>query len=163
MGAIRLTRSKAAFVDEGDHDRIAAHSWAAKPSDQSGERWYAYRTSGRRTIYMHREVLGAGPGTCVDHINGDGLDNRRANLRIATLSQNNANKACLIGPSMFRGVHYCKRRKIFDAVVYVKGKNKHLGQYKTAVEAAFARDRVAFEMLGEFAVLNFPCLAKEVA
>ena len=160
MGAIRISRSKLALVDSADHERIATHAWTAKPADRAGSRWYAFRTVGSTTIYMHRVVLDAPEGVCVDHINGDGLDNRRCNLRLATASQNNANRACSPAITMLRGVHYTERSDRYRAVIYVKGKNKHLGQYRTALEAAVARDRAAFETFGDFAVLNFPCLIK---
>ena len=94
MREIPLTQDKVALIDDEDYERIAAHKWCAI-RDRS--QWYAARNTQRdgrnTTVRMHREILGLslGDGMETDHRNGDGLDNRRDNLRVATHAQNQAN------------------------------------------------------------------------
>ena len=97
---IPLTQGKVALVDAGDLPLIASHSWCADPSLHT---WYAQTRIAGRTIRMHLLLVGA-TGLRIDHINGDGLDNRRSNLRLSTASQNNANQRPRGGYSAFKGV-----------------------------------------------------------
>ena len=103
---------------------------------------------------MHQLILKAPSGFCIDHINGNGLDNRKQNLRIATQSQNLANKPFFKGK--FKGVSFSKRNKILSKPWAVKVGRKHIGYFSTEEEAAMAYDKSAIEMYGEFAWLNFP-------
>jgi hypothetical protein len=93
----------------------------------------------------------------VDHINGDGLDNRRANLRLATAAQNNWNSkyGMGIGTSRYKGVQWHKHRKKWVAAISIDGQKKCLGYYSNEKEAARAFDKAAKERRGQFAVLNF--------
>jgi hypothetical protein len=93
-------------------------------------------------------------GYVVDHIDGNGLNNRRCNLRICTRRQNAANVGPRGGASEFVGVY--RQRDKWGAQIVWRGKKYTLGSYDTQVEAAKVRDRKAFELHGEFAYLNFP-------
>jgi hypothetical protein len=144
-----------ALVDDADFATVA----------QFGGRWYA--NPAKRTFYARKHFLRAGNHysvtmhglitgwPLVDHRNGDGLDNRRENLRPATQSQNSANRA-VSNPSGYKGVNWYKRTGIWRATVQSAGKSKHLGYFRTPEEAARAYDAAAFEVWGEYAVLNFP-------
>lgn len=115
--------------------------------------------SGRRgqTILMHRLITGAAPGQEVDHVNRDGLDNRRANLRVATRSQQIANQDIrLDNTSGYRGVSWRRDSRRWQAQLTVNGKWRGLGCYDDPEDAARAYDAAAREHFGEFAVLNFP-------
>jgi len=151
---VQLSRGKVAYVDEADYEAVSAHRWAAKPSDQADERWYAFGWVGGRNVYMHRLILGAPEGVLVDHINGDGLDNRRSNLRLCTRSQNNMNRAARLGPSGYRGVHEYKGR--WRAQLEVEGLIVRTNGFVDPAFAARAYDALAREFHGAFAVLNFP-------
>lgn len=95
---------------------------------------------GKWREYIHREIAGAKEGEQVDHINGDRLDNRRANLRIATQSQNNANQGLRAdNKSGVKGVHFCKTRLRWVAQIKVNKKAILLGRYQTEAEAIAAR------------------------
>jgi hypothetical protein len=102
---------------------------------------------------MHRLFAGA-PGMDVDHINGNGLDNRRCNLRPATRSQNNMNRAKRRGVSKFKGVS--PKRGKWRAYLKTGKKQHNLGVFESEYDAARAYDVKAKEMFGEFARVNFP-------
>lgn len=158
---IPLTRGKYAIVDAEDYPRLMKYKWYA---NKIGSNWYAVRSqrihgSKRQiTIFMHRLILNAPDDMLVDHKNGNGLDNRKANLRLATYPQNNCNRRKCSGKcvSIYKGVYAKKRRSPWGARIKVDGKYIHLGSYKTEIEAAKAYDEAARKYHGEFARLNFP-------
>jgi hypothetical protein len=155
MPQILLHNGMSAAVDEADYEQLAPYRWQATCS--SGRVWYAIRSvndAGKtRTIHMHRQIMAPSAGMLVDHINRDGLDNRRENLRLATPSQSNANRI-LPSANCFRGIK--RRGTKWHAKIQISRRGYFLGSYETAEEAARAYDRAAFENYGEFARLNFP-------
>lgn len=115
----------------------------------------------QRTERVHRLVIeafaGAAPGMVTDHINGDRTDNRLANLRAATSSQNGMNKGLLAHSTTgFKGVTFYHRDRNWRAYIKVDRRQRHLGYYADAESAARAYDDAARELHGEFARLNFP-------
>lgn len=116
--------------------------------------WYATSSSIRGvTTRLHRLVIGAKSGQLVDHINGDGLDNRRENLRIATRSQNKQNaRGHINSSSRYKGVHVV--RGTYHAYIQHEGKLQRLGKYPTELDAAKAYNEAATRYFGQFAKLN---------
>ena len=163
MGILLTTNGLHVLVDDADLPSLIQYRWFGKRARSKVERFYVSRgrlsgEQGPQTIYLHRSLLQPAAGLEVDHINGDGLDNRRCNLRVATKSQNNANwKVTATGVSGFRGVQKYKR----GWRAQVAGKiSRGLGpSRRTAVHAAFDYDKIARRLFGEFATLNFPCAA----
>jgi hypothetical protein len=108
---------------------------------------------GLETRLLHRIILDAPKGTDVDHINGNGLDNRRCNLRLATRSQNHANRFKKPGTtSRFKGVRFERNR--WHAQIRVQYKKTYLGSFRDEIDAALAYNAAALEAFGEFARIN---------
>jgi hypothetical protein len=156
---IELTQGQVAIVDDEDYADLSAFKWRTR--QQPSGIWYARRTlrdaeSGRCMELMHRRILNAADGLYVDHANGDGLDNRRANLRLATNSQNQANRHRLsLNTSGYRGVCWNSGCRKWQAGIKKMGRSYHLGLYDTPQVEALAYDRAAREMFGQYARLNF--------
>ena len=150
---ILLTQNKIAFVDDEDFEKLNKYKWYAFRS-YSGK-YYARRKKSKKNIAMHREILNFPP--MIDHINRDGLDNRRSNLRVCDNSQNRINsKMCRHNSSGFRGVSWFKITKKW--VVHIAKDNKKItvGYFTDKIKAAEAYDAKAKQLHGEFAILNFP-------
>ncbi len=153
MKEIQLTRGKVAFIDDDDYERVSAHKWHAATGVRM--RWYAASRSGR--MRLHRFLLNAPNGMQVDHLNGNSLDCRRANLRLASHSQNlwNRSKASH-NTSGFKGViREARGGKKWCAQIVANKIHYHLGTFNTPEEAAWAYDDAALRLHGEFARLNF--------
>ncbi len=163
---IPLSKGMVAVVDEADYDLLSRYRWTAVRARCTTTLFYArgrprgVGSSRVPEVYMHRLVLNATARQQVDHQNGNGLDNRRSNIRIATASQNSANRPVgvhsrsgLKGVWRITGKGY---RREWRAVLTVNGRKHYLGHFATAEEAARAYDRKATEVFGVFARPNFP-------
>jgi len=148
-----------ALVDDEDYDDLIQFSWNITDTSNSRSP-YAIRNLPtqhdgiHRTEGMHQRIAGH---ERVDHQNGNGLDNRRSNLRAATSSTNKANAPKYRGAytSAFKGVTWYRRGKRWMAQIVVRGKHHHLGYFDDEVEAAKAYDKAALHFFGEFAYPNF--------
>ncbi len=111
-----------------------------------------------KRVYLHREIMKFPKRKFVDHRNGDGLDNRRENLRLATQAQNNYNrrKTSKKTLSQFRGISFDKNSPAWVGCIHYKGKRINLGRFKNEIDAAHAYDRAAKKYHKDFAKLNFP-------
>lgn len=151
---VQVRGSTPARVDAADQALVAPYNWRAQP--RANGKVYVVATWANTTLYMHRLILGAPSGADVDHINNDGLDNRRANLRLASRSQNLANTRKRAGTytSQFKGVYRARRK--WAASIKVNQVRKSLGEYHSEEDAARAYDAAARAAWGPFARLNFP-------
>lgn len=148
---ISLTRGLYAIVDAEDYGWLSRYKWHASSRDAP----YAYCTVNGKNIAMHRMIMRPPKGMVVDHINGNGLDNRRCNLRVCRQDQNMRNSRRHVGgKSRFRGVF--PRGHQWEAKVTYKGKEYYLGRFNSELEAAEARDRLASKLFGKYAWLNIP-------
>ncbi len=117
---------------------------------------YAMARRGERSIYLHRLITEAPVGLLVDHRNGNPLDNRMVNLRLANHSMNAANQTRRAPRQVpYRGIALNKSTGKWVAVIGVAGKSRFLGTFATPAEAARAYDAAAREAFGEFANCNF--------
>lgn len=170
MKTIPLTRGKVALIDDEDYAEVSKHKWLAQYR-KTRNIFYALRfiknPTGKprqKTLYLHRAIMQPHPKMQVDHINGDPLDNRRANLRVCTASQNrrNSKRKYSKGRTIYKGIYgkVCGDKIWWEAKVYItqKGKQKSisLGVRREEREAAELYDEGARKYYGEFACLNFP-------
>lgn len=144
-----------AIIDAQDMILVSGYIWWPYTSANGGT--YAYTQDewlgSTRTIYMHRLILGlTDPSLIGDHINGNTLDNRRCNLRVATHSQNTLNSRRKRPKSGYFGVR--KNGSKWQAFHYPDGKFKSLGQFADALAAAKCYDKAMMEVHGEFAIIN---------
>jgi len=150
------SQNKVAIIDDEDYELVSGYKWY--PSKRRGNSaTYATANSKkpRTTISMHTLIMGKIKGLQVDHINHDGLDNRRCNLRMVTSAQNSYNR----GPdsnstSCYKGVSWHKSRSRWVACVKCFKKNFHIGYFTAEQEAALAYNKKAIELFGKFAYLN---------
>ena len=155
---IPLTKGYEALIDAEDADRVLAFKWhTIGPSYGNVYAQTSLKAGGKRSaVMMHRLVMDAQDGQMVDHKNGIGIDNRKSNLRFASPSQNSMNLHTIRGLSPYRGVSWSKRYEKWQCSISKEGRRIFIGRYSDEVEAAMAYDRVAIEIHGEFAAINFP-------
>lgn len=137
------------LFDLADYDLVKRHAW------HIGDGYARTNLSSGKSIFLHRLILGPPPDVYIDHINRNRLDNRRANLRWATKSQNSVNSGlCRKNNTGYKGVSFHKIRHKYRARIKVFGSEKHLGLYNTPQEAAIAYNDAASFYFGEYAYLN---------
>jgi hypothetical protein len=170
---IPLTQNRFAKVDPEDYIWLSQFRWCCKTGKDTcyairhiqdhgrTKRIHMHRhiqDHGRtKRIHMHRQIMDTPDNMICDHVNHDGLDNRKRNCRNCTIEQNNANRRSARGASsQYIGVSWCPRRKKWVSYIKHKGKARNLGLFDLETDAARAHDRAAWEIWGEYANLNFP-------
>ena len=155
---IPLSQGQYALIDEQDHALVKGYHWFAV---YVRFKWYAAtcvrsKADGKwRQLRMHTVIMGAHG---IDHRDGNGLNNSRSNLRIATQAQNckNRSKTRAASSSPYKGVSWHKRIGKWQAYIMVNYQRQHLGSFDNPIEAAKAYDAAARAANGEFAKVNFP-------
>ena len=153
MKEIKLTQGKVALVDDDDFEALSQFKWYA---NKIGKTFYVVRKSkddGKwKTIYMHNEIM-CGKG--IDHMDGNGLNNQRSNLRFCTHQENMMNQRKQGNrSSIYKGVSFFKRDNNWEAYININRKRIRLGNFDSEVESAKAYNDKAIELFGEFANLN---------
>jgi len=160
---IPLTQGKYAIVDPERYEELAKYKWFAVKSESG---YYALRMTRARKgsgvrqkgVRMHRVILKPPKGKFIDHINHNGLDNRRANLRIVTCQQNSWNKRKQRGnySSKYKGVTWLKSENKWQSRIICGGKRIFIGYFDDEKAAARAYDGKAKELFREYAAPNLP-------
>lgn len=163
MKQIILSHGLLTSVDEIDYDYLNQWLWYtlyAKQQKYAVRKPYSRELGKSDQVILMHKVIAERKGIqsyCIDHIDRNGLNNCRDNLRAATNSQNCMNRpAPSNNTSGYKGVSYSFERKKWLAQIALEGKPKFLGRFETAIEAAYIYDRIAFRYYGEYAYLNFP-------
>ena len=157
MKKIPLTQGQFTIVDDEDYEPLMKFKWCAYKDRNT---FYACRNvrigSGQRKLQMHRHLLGVDDPTIqIDHRNGDGLDNQRANLRKCTNAQNQMNqRLSRANTSGYKGVTWYKPLNSWCARIQINKKLIHIGYYANINDAAIAYNERAKVLFGEFAFLN---------
>jgi hypothetical protein len=153
MKEIKLTQGFVTQVDDEDFERLNQFRWCIQKTKTN---YYAarYSKAGGAYLYMHRIIMNTPSHLEIDHIDHNGLNNQKINLRNCTRSQNLMNRTPC-GKSNYLGVSYAKKKKLFEVHLTINHKDVRIGYFKTEIEAALARDKAAKEYHGEFANLNF--------
>jgi len=154
---VPLSHGNFSIVDTDDYDHLSKYKWY---TSQDGNHFYAYAYisigNKKKKIFIHRYIMNAPKGLVVDHIDGNGLNNRKSNLRICTKAQNVQNcrprSNC---SSKYKGVFWNKANKKWSATIHKGDMRMYLGGFKKEIDAARAYDQTAAEFFGEFAYLNF--------
>lgn len=143
------------MVDPTDAHLVRQYKWRHGGTNNAYAASLVRNGGSVQTFYLHRIIMGAGPGEIIDHANGDGLDCRRANLRYVTGSENNANKSFTTNETGYRGVAWFPQKKRYQARVECLGIYK--GPYRSSAEkAAHDVDALLRGLYGNVATYNFP-------
>lgn len=155
---VPLTRGYTTIIDASDVPLVAGcnwYAWVAKRLDGSVRAVYAVRAvpmgRSQRLIHMHRVIMGDPEFLDVDHRDGDGLNNRRRNLRAATKAQNSQNRGIkATSGNAFKGISLDRQIGKWRARIWVNGKNRGLGFFRCPTAAALAYAKASRELHGEF-------------
>ena len=157
MKQIELTQDKFAIVDDNIYEELNQYKWY---SQKGRKTYYARRmlprnNKKRAMISMHHMILGKPEkGFEIDHINGNGIDNRKCNLRFVTKRQNCQNRKNVNDSSKYPGVYWYKQRKKWCARIFLNGKLNHIGYFKIELEA-FDAYKNAVNKLNEIVVYDY--------
>lgn len=162
---IALSENKFAIIDEDDYLLVKDFKWYLDKTSAG------YRARGRQKkaprcspVLMHRLIMDATKGMTIDHRNGNGLDNRRENLRLCTVGQNNMNRRRLqnSNTSGHRGVHWDKSRGRWIADISVNNKVVHLGRFEKLEDATLAYKCASIQHYGEFSPMDSSNYARDL-
>lgn len=148
MKYIQLTKGKQAIVDDEDFGYLNEHKWHINCK-------YASRIKDKKVLWMHKIIMKCPKGMQIDHINFDTLDNRKSNLRVCTVAQNNIHhRKSKNNTSGLKGVYLTLSTGKWRAMIGVNKKLLHLGYFETREKASMAYNKKAKELFGEFRVIE---------
>lgn len=158
MKKIPLTQGKSALVDDKDYKYLMQWKWHYRSNGYAVRKQYLGGGRGDenyKTIYMHREILNTSKDMHTDHINGNGLDNTRNNLRECSYTQNMQNKSKSRNKSSkYKGVGWDKRSRKWRSSITLNKKQIYICVSSSEIEAAKRYNYAAIKYFGEFAKLN---------
>lgn len=150
---IPISKGKSVIVDYEDYDRLLKMGkWHYSKGGYVCKTKVFPRINGKQpkeSVYMHRIIMNTPDGMVTDHIDGNGLNNQKSNLRICTQAENNLNKKI---KGKYKGIKFYQGK--WHSEIKFKGEYKYLGSYESAEQAALAYNEVAKELHGAYAILN---------
>jgi hypothetical protein len=162
---INLTQGFKTLVDDADFVFLSQYTWRIKRDSHTNYAQTSVSTGLKKPrqvmLSIHRLIMDAQPGQQVDHKNGNGLDNRRENLRICSQKENVRNRHSTVGKSKYKGVSWNTAKGKWKVTIFPDYQQVFLGYFDDEDEAAKIYDEAAQEYYGEFAKLNFDSLGKE--
>lgn len=162
MIKVVLSQGYEAMIDDEDYGLISKHKWHVSPG-KAGNKYagcgiWQKGKNYTKNVPMHRMIMNVtDPKIQVDHIDGNGLNNQRSNLRLATNQQNSFGSRKSFNKlysSKYKGVSFDKSREKWAAKIQINRKYKYLGRYETELEAAQAYNVAAVRHFGEYAKIN---------
>lgn len=156
MKEIKLANNRGiALVDDEDYEILSKYSWCLNPKEGAYAQTNIRVDGKRKTMFMHRFLLKLTNGYIADHIDGNGLNNQKANLRIVTPSQSCMNRSKFKNSSSkYKGVSWRKDQNKWAAYIRLNKKQIHLGYFESEINGAEAYNKAAKKLFGEFANLN---------
>ncbi|MHB8842419.1 MAG: HNH endonuclease [Candidatus Aquicultor sp.] len=157
MREIKLTQGKIALVDDEDYEYLNQFKWFCSKQKYT---CYAVRSmrmpdGNYRTLAMHRAIMGTLKGKVVDHIDHNGLNNQKYNLRNCTHAENLMNQSpAKSSGSIYKGVSLYPGGDGWRAIIRKDNKQHFIGRFTKEIEAARAYNQKAIEYFGEYALLN---------
>lgn len=154
MKKIKLTQGKYALVDDADFKWLNQWKWSLNSSGRS--LFYAARSLNGKGIKMHRVIMNAPREKQVDHINGNGLNNQRKNLRLCTKLENSKNRRININnTSGYKGIIWYKKYNKWNVQISINGKRKNLGYFIKIKDAIKIYKNASNKYFGKFARINY--------
>src|SRR3990167_1985734 len=158
MQQLPISKGKITIISDEDYTQLAQHKWRVYINSGKlyAARWEKGKTmKTRKHIKMHQVIMNPLKGLIVDHIDGDGLNNRRDNLRIVSNRQNTINRRKSVGTSsQFKGVYKAKNTIKWRSYIKTNNRQIYLGMFDTEHQAALVYDLWAKDMFGQYAKLN---------
>lgn len=142
------------LIDDEDYHLVSSFSWHLRPDGYASARVHGSYPKGK-SILAHKLIMPESSDHQVDHINGNGIDNQKSNLRLVTHQQNQWNQKKTSGSSKYKGICWDNERQKWLTQIGFNNKNIYIGRFETEHHAAMAYDISAKELFGEFSSLNF--------
>lgn len=148
---LKISKGLETIIDAEDYERLKSDGLLKWNAQKSAKRYYVSKNMhNNKKIYLHRYLMNCPDGFCIDHINGNSLDNRKQNLRICSFRENSRN----VIKDKFKGVTKTRNSK-FQAQIEHNGKHVTLGVFSSESEAARVYDLAAAFLFKEYAAFNF--------
>lgn len=149
---LKLSNGGYTIIDNIDYELVKNYKWYKIKKRNT---WYARTCIQKKCVYIHRLIMNHPEGMMIDHLDGNALNNRRNNLRICTVGQNNRNtRKRKGGTSKYKGVSWCKEKMKWVAHIKVNYKSKNMGCFNNEIEAAEAYNKAALLHFGDYAYIN---------